>query len=177
MFGTPSCPRCGSRFLVTRIRTTGALFAPSERYYRCFRCFEKFSPDREPVEEHPSVSDPDLPNEGRALARVVDSTLDLTPDGTKYAVEEFTVTIENRSDEPIRITQIYLAFDDGEERPTPKEEVVVSPDERKRIDIHWSWIHPEQRRVRIDVQSGGRTIASTTKPIDRAGDRSGADDR
>lgn len=44
MLGRPRCPNCGRRFLVARILTSGALFRPADRYYRCYRCFTVFSP-------------------------------------------------------------------------------------------------------------------------------------
>jgi len=46
MFRTPSCPNCGSVYLVIRMRTNGDPRTESgsvKKYYRCFRCFHKFS--------------------------------------------------------------------------------------------------------------------------------------
>ncbi|MFB9825066.1 hypothetical protein [Halobaculum roseum] len=48
MFAAPSCPNCGSEFLVTRVRTHGyprRTDGSVKRFYRCFRCFFKFSGD------------------------------------------------------------------------------------------------------------------------------------
>lgn len=48
VFAAPSCPNCGSEFLVTRVRTHGyprGTDGSVKRFYRCFRCFFKFSDD------------------------------------------------------------------------------------------------------------------------------------
>ena len=42
--GTPNCPECGSRFLVSSIRMNGGYVPPPDlTVYRCYRCFAKFT--------------------------------------------------------------------------------------------------------------------------------------
>lgn len=146
------------------------MFPPSERYYRCFRCFTKFTPDDEPTGTRSKRSVPEsvsLPDEERPRADVVDTHLELEAEGTKFAVEEFAVTVKNRRDAPIRVTQVLLTFDGGEEKAPPKDEVVVPPGETGTVDIPWDWIHPDQDSVRIDVRSGGKTVATTGTTLPR----------
>jgi DNA-directed RNA polymerase subunit RPC12/RpoP len=49
VFDGPSCPECGSTYLVVRLRTHGYPRSGdgpgAARLYRCFRCFNKFTPD------------------------------------------------------------------------------------------------------------------------------------
>ena len=156
MFGRPACSNCGHRLLVARIRTSGALFPPSERYYRCYRCFAKFTPDDEGTGEDAKRNVPEsvsLPTEARTTARIVNTRLTLEAAGTKHAVEKFEVTIKNESEEPVRVTHVLLSFDGEEEKTTPKDEVVIPPKETETIDVLWSWIHPDQRTVTIDVRN------------------------
>jgi len=42
---TPRCPDCGSRFLVTKVRTTGGYVPPPSdpTVYRCYLCFATFT--------------------------------------------------------------------------------------------------------------------------------------
>ncbi len=171
MFGTPSCPDCGSRFLVERIRTTGALLPPSERYYRCWRCFEKFTPDEGEPDGTADQRGPDpsrLVDESEPRAEVAAVDLELEEAGTKLAVEEFVVTVENGTDRPLPVTGIRLTFEDGEERAAPKNEVVVGPNGRESIEVRWSWFHPDQRAVTVEVLSGDETVATADMTLPRA---------
>ncbi|PAU83648.1 hypothetical protein CK500_09030 [Halorubrum salipaludis] len=48
VFRTPSCPNCGSAYLVIERRLHGSPRRTSgriEKKYRCFRCFHGFSED------------------------------------------------------------------------------------------------------------------------------------
>jgi DNA-directed RNA polymerase subunit RPC12/RpoP len=53
MFNRPSCPNCGSNYLVVKMRTHGyprTETKKQKRYYKCFRCFESFTPkDSDPA--------------------------------------------------------------------------------------------------------------------------------
>ncbi|SDR34640.1 hypothetical protein SAMN04489842_3361 [Natronobacterium texcoconense] len=151
------------------------MFPPSERYYRCYRCFTKFAPDGEPsgdgtkrsmpTSSDPLKESPSIPGESRSRAEIVDTRLELDERGTKYAVETFEVRIKNRSDTPLRVTRITLTFDGDEEKTTPKDELVVPPNQTETADIHWDWIHPDQNSVTIDVRSDGETVATADVTI------------
>ncbi|WP_139169316.1 hypothetical protein [Natronobacterium texcoconense] len=95
----------------------------------------------------------------------MDTRLELDERGTKYAVETFEVRIKNRSDTPLRVTRITLTFDGDEEKTTPKDELVVPPNQTETADIHWDWIHPDQNSVTIDVRSDGETVATADVTI------------
>lgn len=170
MFGTPRCPNCGSRFLVVRVPTvsSGAFYRPRERYYRCYRCFTRFTTDAEPSDDGVQRDTPKSkrqPTEDDSTAKIVDTSLVLEERGTKFAVDEFAVTVQNMADEPVQVTQVLLTFDGKEEKAAPMDDVVVPPKGRETIDILWSWIHPDQNRVTIEVRSEGKTLASTDTTI------------
>lgn len=164
MLGRPSCPDCESAVLVSRIRTSGAMFRPSENYYRCFRCFSKFSSaagasdeneePRNPRETHPA-------NEAEPRTAIVDVTLELTERETKFRVDEFAVTVANRSPQARRVTQIDLRFDDGPRKTTPKNETVIESETTEPVDVRWSWIHPDQHTMAIDVEFDDESVVST----------------
>jgi len=68
MFDRPSCPNCRSNLLVGRIRTHGYPRTKTKKkkaYYRCFRCFGKFTPED---------SDPAVPEANGDLWKIVFST-------------------------------------------------------------------------------------------------------
>lgn len=153
-----SCPNCGSRLFVSRIGDYSGGHA--RRYYRCFRCFDKFTTERGSHEEGPE--EPIEPPGGAGTAvRIVDTEIDRRPAGAKDAIETFSVELENRATEPIVVTGVVLEFDDGEEWFAPKDAIEVPSGERRRIEIHRSWIYPDQSSVRITVVSNDATIAST----------------
>ncbi|APX96682.1 hypothetical protein [Natronorubrum daqingense] len=164
MLGRPSCPDCESTLLVSKIRTSGALLRPSENYYRCFRCFSKFTPTTETDREGGETRSPrrtPLPNEAQTRTDIVDVNLELTERETKFRVDEFTVTVANKSDEPRRVTQIDLRFDDGKRKTTPKNETVVASETTETVDVRWSWIHPDQHTMAIDVEFDDESVVST----------------
>lgn len=169
MFRTPPCSNCGSKLFVVRIRTSGALFPPSERYYRCFRCFSKFSPPGEQTGDPVERSVPDsvtLPGEDGPRVEIVDTILDIEERGTKLAVETFDVTVENRTDEEVLVTNVRLTFDGEEEQTPPKDPVSVPPNETRVVDIHLDWIHPEHETVTIEARADGESVAATTVAIE-----------
>lgn len=151
------------------------MFPPSETYYRCYRCFTKFSPDDDasgdpstrsvPPSSDPTAEPASVPDGDRPRAEIVDTRLELEERGAKYAVETFTVEIENNGDTPLRVTELTLAFDDGDERTTPKDDVVVPPTGTATVDVHWDWIHPDQRTVTIRARSNGDLVAAADVAI------------
>lgn len=85
----------------------------------------------------------------------MDASLVLEVRGTKFAVNEIAVTIQHLADEPVQVTQVLLTFDGAEEKTAPKDDVVIPPKGRGTIDLLWSWIHPDQKNVTIELQSEG----------------------
>ncbi|SNR40756.1 hypothetical protein [Halorubrum vacuolatum] len=158
----PSCPDCGSRFLVFRVRGGGGFFTGNPggpHPHKCYRCFSTFRVDPatgEPVDPEERETDEIGPGTFRGVLTDVD--LDLRPAGSKHAVERFRCRLDNGSDEPIPVKRVAMRFDDGEDRIEPTDLAVVEPDETTTVDIQRSWIHPEQTTVRIRVLGDGEIV-------------------
>ncbi len=151
-FGDTACPNCGSRFLVRKIKTGGIFFGHTLDEYnlhRCYKCFTKFSPhDETPIEQ-------------ARHGEILDVSLTLTTAGTKYSVDEFTITLKNSGDQPLNIDHVRLTFDEAESKTAPASTPVIAPGAVETIEIDWSWMYLEHRDISIEIHGEGETVAQT----------------
>lgn len=159
---SPPCPSCERRLFVSRIRTGGALFPPENTYYRCWRCFHKFTPaDEGDAQSAERGTGFDRRAESKdPRAEITDVHLELETEGTKRAVEAFAVTVENRTATQLPVTKILLSFDDGDEKMTPKNETVVEPGGTATIDVEWSWIPVDYETMTVELRSRDHPITA-----------------
>ncbi|SDJ47279.1 hypothetical protein [Natronorubrum texcoconense] len=167
---SPSCPSCDGSLFVTKIRTGGALFRPENDYFRCWRCFHKFTPADEegdqPAEQIDAFDRRAESKDPRVEITAVD--LELETEGTQRAVEAFAVTVENRTTAALPVTQVLLSFDGGEMKMTPKNETVVGSEDSATIDVHWSWIPLEHETMTVTLRSRDSTVASTDVTLSKS---------
>ncbi|WP_440763985.1 hypothetical protein [Natronorubrum sp. DTA7] len=156
---------------MSKIRTSGALFRPENKYYRCWRCFHKFTPaDEADTQSGEQETGFDRRAESKdPRVEITDVHLELETEGTQRAVEAFAVTVENRTATELPVTQLLLSFDEEDEKMTPKNETVVESGDSATIDVQWSWIPLEHETMTVTLRSHDSTVASTDVPVPTSG--------
>ena len=158
MFGGPSCPNCGNRLLVRKVRTgrfhRGHTLVKYD-FHRCYRCLTTFGPD-EPPADAAATATPAPSNATDATSGVLrDVHLELEDEGAKTRVESFVLELENVTPNSLTVDRVVLAFDDGEETAAPIEPTPLDPGETASLEVRRSWIHRDQHAVTIDVRADG----------------------
>ncbi|WP_123620941.1 hypothetical protein [Halorubrum sp. CSM-61] len=159
--GTPNCPECGSRFLVTSIRMNGGYVPPPDMsVYRCYRCFAKFTDeDVAEAEDGAGVDDGETSETGPPV-RVADVDVAVSRTGEKRAVDRFDLVLRNDGTEPVRVARTTLAFPDGEESVVPVDPVVLDPDETATVAVPRDWLHAGQDAVTVRLVGDGDVVGS-----------------
>lgn len=172
--GSPNCPECGSRFLVTAIRMTGGHVPPPDlTVYRCYRCFAKFTDEDVAGSDGEDGSVGDAGSAGYSTAggddanpnakrpiEVIDVDIAVSSTGEKRAVDRFAVTLSNDGTGSVRVARATLSFPDDEESVAPLDSVVLAPDETATVAISRDWFHPGQDAVTVRLVGDGDVVGS-----------------
>ena len=161
--GTPNCPECGSRFLVTTVRMSGGHVPPPDlTAYRCYRCFVNFTDeDVQGSEDGAGITgggDASSGTEGPIA--VTDVDIAVSPAGEKRATDRLAATLRNGGTEPVRVARATLSFPDDEESVAPIDPVVLEPNETARVAIPRDWLHPGQDAMTIRLIGDGDVVGS-----------------
>ncbi|SDQ92836.1 hypothetical protein [Natronobacterium texcoconense] len=101
-------------------------------------------------------------------AEITDVALELEAEGTKFAVEQFEVTVESRVSEELTIDRATLQFDDEEpDVNVPISATTLESGSAATIELLRSWIYPDQDEVRIELRSGERSVASIELSVEK----------